>query len=621
MSGLPQRGTTIARVRLHGGGEDPLAAQLRAAQVFASAGDLSDEIPAAAILCVRRIADPRPGQVVLGRRTAPDVWTRALRERVGALARRAARPARDHAADGEEAVIFADRAELLACLARDWCTGMLGRWWWRALVGDSAGLENVLRAWLETPTHVTASLHQAAAMQIAAPFVRRLPAAAVRLLLEAVVASHALSRLRSLPGRGEAISRIAARPSQLLDQPANGAASADDAIADAPWRSWVPEAAEPLLRRDQQLLLGVALAVVRAPVRVRTDAFADAVARWCADADVAPPSQLMTSEGNATGDTPSILAPPTRSVRLLAGAAADPMLARAGIPAPSMQKAPTIAAETVSAPPSIAVIPSAYPTIAPPGEDIGVTTRFAGVFYLLNVALALELYGDFTRPAARGLDLSIWDFVALAAVSLLRGTMGVADALDPPEADPVWALLATLAGRDRNQRPGAAFDPPDAWRIPPEWLRAFPERGGWSWAAAAGRLRVRHPAGFLVADVPRTDAAAALQVAGELAPYGADARRAAHPIAGIPDRDPLARWVGWLHRYLRARLARALGAPRRKAIGRMVCGAPGRIRVTATRVDVALSLADQPIAIRLAGLDREPGWIPAADRIVSFHFA
>jgi hypothetical protein len=37
-------------------------------------------------------------------------------------------------------------------------------------------------------------------------------------------------------------------------------------------------------------------------------------------------------------------------------------------------------------------------------------------------------------------------------------------------------------------------------------------------------------------------------------------------------------------------------------------------------VDVAFFLADLPIPIRLSGLDRDPGWIPAADRIVSFRY-
>jgi hypothetical protein len=44
------------------------------------------------------------------------------------------------------------------------------------------------------------------------------------------------------------------------------------------------------------------------------------------------------------------------------------------------------------------------------------------------------------------------------------------------------------------------------------------------------------------------------------------------------------------------------------------------VTVTATHLDVFFSLADLPIAIRLSGLDRDPGWTPAAARFIAFHF-
>jgi hypothetical protein len=45
-----------------------------------------------------------------------------------------------------------------------------------------------------------------------------------------------------------------------------------------------------------------------------------------------------------------------------------------------------------------------------------------------------------------------------------------------------------------------------------------------------------------------------------------------------------------------------------------------RVFVTSTHVDVVLSLAELPLEVRFAGLDRTPGWVPAAGRFVSFHF-
>ena len=74
-----------------------------------------------------------------------------------------------------------------------------------------------------------------------------------------------------------------------------------------------------------------------------------------------------------------------------------------------------------------------------------------------------------------------------------------------------------------------------------------------------------------------------------------------------------------LAQRLRPELSLALGcAP--DAVGDVLLRYPGWVEATTTHVDVALSLAGLPIAVRLAGLDRDPGWIPAAGRTVAFHF-
>jgi hypothetical protein len=44
------------------------------------------------------------------------------------------------------------------------------------------------------------------------------------------------------------------------------------------------------------------------------------------------------------------------------------------------------------------------------------------------------------------------------------------------------------------------------------------------------------------------------------------------------------------------------------------------VHVTETRLDVVSALADLPIEVRLAGLDRDPGHVPAAGRALFFHF-
>ena len=64
----------------------------------------------------------------------------------------------------------------------------------------------------------------------------------------------------------------------------------------------------------------------------------------------------------------------------------------------------------------------------------------------------------------------------------------------------------------------------------------------------------------------------------------------------------------------------ALGAKDATAAIATVLQLPGAITVDPERVDLEFALNQLPLAVRLAGLDRDPGWIPAAGRSIRFHF-
>jgi hypothetical protein len=112
------------------------------------------------------------------------------------------------------------------------------------------------------------------------------------------------------------------------------------------------------------------------------------------------------------------------------------------------------------------------------------------------------------------------------------------------------------------------------------------------------------------------------QLRNEVAPYRAAISFALRRrrVAAAASRSPLGRWTGWIGAYVRARVGRALGVADPAAIAALLCRHHARVRTTATHVDVTFALAALPISVRLAGLDRTPGWIPSADRIVTFHF-
>jgi hypothetical protein len=260
------------------------------------------------------------------------------------------------------------------------------------------------------------------------------------------------------------------------------------------------------------------------------------------------------------------------------------------------------------------VAPAPPPPAPEPIDDMPalvVETGLGGVFYLLNLALFLDLYGDFTRPLEPGLALSPWDLLALLAPKLLT---------EPSRDDPLWPLLARLAGRTRRERPGAGFRPPAAWRTPRGWLEPFDHDGPWRWSAARDTLRLVHPAGFDAVAVPRRDEPAHVQLARELRrfrPLVPELRRAALPRERL---RPLPRWTARLAGYADARLRRALDLAHGDALDATLLRRRARIFVSPTHVDVFLRLADLPLAVRFAGLDRTPGWIPAAGRYVALHF-
>jgi hypothetical protein len=149
-------------------------------------------------------------------------------------------------------------------------------------------------------------------------------------------------------------------------------------------------------------------------------------------------------------------------------------------------------------------------------------TRHGGLLFLLNAALQLQLYGDFTQPRFQGLDCPPWRFLLLAG----RAWCG----------------------------PGFRRDPLHGWLL----------------------------------------------------------RRA----AGARQPVPLALWP-----RLHARLALALDAvPAPRPALRQMLGLAATVHHTGERLEVFFSLAQLPLAVRLSGLDRDPGWIPVAGCDVRFHF-
>src|SRR5262245_5518954 len=480
---------------------------------------------------------------------------RALNESIASLIASAARPLDESAPENARAVIFRDRAELMACLARDWRQGRVyERWWWRALFacsemvrpggglsGDPARL--VVNVWVEAPQYIPAALEHLATNRELIHFARNLNHEDARAMLQAIVRCFALTGLQTiLPGFEERAVSIAP-------------------MIESPWRRWVPKMMSAGIGREQQCLLGIGLMILRAPAMARSTAFAQAVSAWrLGSADSCPDAKSTvdekTFERGSLNPWPELEESP-RDAKEYAGISTmmdtPPAESITPVPSPVLIEPVLIGdgPDTPAGPSSNEVALGEAGVDAIAGSDsetpiiyeLRIETEFGGLFYLINLAIFLGLYSDFTDPTRTGFlpaefaqtefDLPLWDFLALAG----RWFVG-----DEIVSDPVWPLLARLSGRNVDGEPDANLRPPD------ETL----------WAELMDRAQ--------------------------------------------------------------ALLQSALGLDNAGEAPNLVCRSRATVEVTATHLDVKLSLADLPIAIRLAGLDRDPGWVPAAGRYIAFYF-
>jgi hypothetical protein len=588
-----------------------------------------------AILCVRRLADPRPGAWLVGTTSLQptSAWCAELSKSLEQHARSAARPACEPVRGNADAVVFADYAELLACLAFDWYTGnAFGCWWWKALFPMLDVAEAVRKAWTDSSQHVPSALCRLDRTGRSEGLLRAFSRSTASQVLENVLSAFGLTELHS--------ALMATRNWPTVSDRADAATGTETS---APWSRWVK--IEPSLPPEQRNLLIICAMLERAPGVLRSPGFARTL-RASNEIDgignepperysevpapkenVAPRTSRASNPGKDLPDR--IQSDSDRSVDWISiptSLALNPRemtgLGPAVVRTPEGESSPlgdsTLFAGSKAPTLILPAMPISPPTnsgegLAGPAAEI-VATEWGGVFYLVNVALALELYADFTTPLKIGLALPVWDFLALVGRRMIGPEF---------EADPLWAVLANLSGRDENDPPGQWFRPPEEWRILTTWLAAFGNHDNWRWSVAHGRLRLIHPQNFLVLDVTLGAKPAIRQMEDELRALGmfAEVTPRLDPNFGpVLSEETPERWLDWLVPYVQARLERALGVEHRHPLRDLVFRHQAAIEITAARVDVRFPLAKHPIELRLAGLDRDPGWVPAGGRTLAFHY-
>jgi hypothetical protein len=509
MRTLPQR-ETVDLMRVRCAATDPLSVKLRLSNLFQGFDLRPAALPRAAILRIRRFADPLPGRIRVTGYTMfpPEDWRNAAMAAINRIAGQAVRPYRNTVPPAAAAVVFQDEAELVACMAAAAIRGSPpATLWWSAARADRPGTaQDAVERLRESPHLIPAFAEYMAASGELVAWAAALDIEVVCELVGAVVEALALaSAWREVISRAAATRRAA---------PAVTAASMS-ALRE-PWFGWAPEACAPELSTVAAWFAGLLLTVQRSPAQARSPDFLRAVEQWIEQTSAVPSESIQTA-------TPS---PPLEAATWARAEEALSSLAPLSI-APPTAAAP--------APESTAPLRHTPTPARPRNALLPLRTNLGGLFYLVNYAIYAGYYGDFTEPLHPSLELPIWDFIEL---------LGRALAPEEPPEDPLWQLLAELSGRGEDEPAGAGFHPPEGFE---------------SWLAAT------------------TEAA-------------------------------------------RERLCSALELEDPAGLFPLLIARPARIYAGAANIDVVFTLDDLPIAIRYAGLDRDPGWVPAAGRAIAFHF-
>ncbi|HEX8483701.1 MAG TPA: hypothetical protein VF650_17510 [Allosphingosinicella sp.] len=499
---------------------------------------------------------------------------------------------------------FASRSRYYAWLVRPWVEGgpPAAREAFKAATGHAALEPWQRRTVLREAPELVATIARLAETGHAALWLKRFDAA-----------DHAIARHALRAGFGLALPEP---PARRLAQPVPAPSRAWDPPADPPairfretvealqergndWHS-LPPPARTLLLACALIARAPALAVRDAPgLAAPIVAFARQPEATAADLSEADPpgareptaaarGQASRSEVGARKEAaPLVLQPPRRPGAVRgrngeANAAAPATEARRrGLPDIGPPR-PMVAGRAPGPRPSA----PAEPFLA---ADAAFDSAFGGLLFLINAFVALGLYPDFTRPLGRRLAPSpLW-----LADRIGRYWFGGRYRRDPLAA---WIAANATGGRL-----------PRDWRAKQEWVGGFA-------AARAARLFRRgalatlwHPAGFPLLDGPELRLGPSLRRLGRRPRAGVG-----RPNARLPARGP-DRWAACLALYLDARL-KLSGA------GLSLLELPARIAVRDLDLHAGFRLESHPIALRMAGLDRNPGWQPAEGRSIAFGF-
>lgn len=580
--------TRIGRLSVRGG-QHGTHTRLRVNHLLNSADIRPSTLPPTAVFLVRRLTDPLPGQMAeSGAVRVRTPWETAVRHRLAQQVSQAVRPQIGWLPPDADAVLFSDEAEMLACLSLALRHGIAHqRWWWRRLLPQLAN-QTISGLWRERPHQLPAILHILTRWHKAEPLLTTLSSAAAATILHTLAKAYGVPNFQTVQEK-PFISQSEQR-NRELDR-----VKTQQFPAAAPWAAWVDAVEMPgQLTVAQMLLLGVGLMLHRRPTAVTTPAFAQSVHYWqeaqleiktlasAGDLGATKPSEFDQADINPDAETDSRNEASSETAvspkhGTLDAKPVDALLETAtrqsGLDQPI---APPLTAQLVYNEPeqeAVPPVPIAQGT-RPQSFAEGVETQLGGIFYLCNVMQRLRLLDSFDPAFALTQQIGPWGVLEVLARALLGKRH------QSLRTDPVWKALATLDGRLPTQLPGINFHLPGEPTIPTAWISDS------AWPMFNQQNLAKRP--FLQSINPFL-----LEWLMLVLP-----RISHHLYTVLHLDDPV----------------------NLSDLGQTVLVLNGRLFVTTTHVDLLFRLEGISLPLRMAGLDIDPGWVPALGRVVQFHF-
>jgi hypothetical protein len=597
---VTSRHAQVGRVRVRGEASEGLSTALR------RAWPTQTGVTGESVLVIRNMPDPLPGSLdaVGHSRRREHEWGKAMAADIESLAALASRPSMGPVPPGARAVVFRDGPELLSVLAADWLAGWVNpSWLWEVVLrsrGDPAVA--VASVWADHPRAVPSALSALEDRGQAAKFVSALPSEGAQRVVSALVGTW---------GADPALVSTV----QITEVLPESRTSADR--HPGPWTGLVPSIDVRQMKPLSQLLYGVGLALARAPAAATSSAFWCELTEWLSDlahplprrAPDTPRETVAQAPGNpsprpAMADSSEHMSRRADQVEWsgapLSSGAASPAWGAVPATAPGSQPLSRESADPGSVP-----VDRRWSERAPDSSAVeGSVAQRANSTVLLGRVQPKQL------TSREGTDIP-----AVAAASAREGDHEALPGHSSETVERSAPAARAVCGTSEQveSRLGGIFFLLNA-ALEQGWYGDFTRPKDRGIPLDPWRMLSLLAAELLDADALGPDRLSGHQVADD--PLW-------HLLENLAGDGPVgAEWQAWAREQagrLRLELAEIFEVAEADA-GNLLIRRQARVVAGPTHVNVHLLLDELQIELRLAGLDRDPGWVPATGRVIAFHF-